>query len=121
MSAKNTVLYVGGVDNAVTEEIIHAAFIPFGEIKSVQLPKNYKENKNRGFAFVEFVLPEDAGDALENMDGSELYGKVLHVSIAKALPKAEKGQAMWASEEWINAELKEEQEDDEYEEPLGGV
>ena len=84
MSKKGNIVYVGGVDNAVTEEILHAVFIPFGEIKSVQIPKNFKENKNRGFAFVEYDLEEDALDCLDNMDGAELYGKVLHVTIAKA-------------------------------------
>ena len=47
MSArKNTILYVGGLESQVTEEILHSAFIPFGEIKSVQIPKDYAESMN---------------------------------------------------------------------------
>ena len=38
-------LYVGGLDDTVTEEVLHAAFIPFGDLKSIQIPKDYKESK----------------------------------------------------------------------------
>lgn len=42
---KKNIVYVGGLDDAVSEEILHAAFIPFGELKSVQIPKNYQASK----------------------------------------------------------------------------
>ena len=67
-------------------------------------------DKNKGFGFVEFELEEDATDALENMDGSELYGKVLRCTIAKELPKVERGKAVWSAEEWIQNSLKESEE-----------
>jgi hypothetical protein len=31
MAAKKSILYVGGIDNVVTEEIVFAAFSPFGK------------------------------------------------------------------------------------------
>ncbi len=45
MSKRKNIIYVGGVDNAVTEETLLAAFIPFGEVKSVQIPKNFVASK----------------------------------------------------------------------------
>ena len=51
---------------------MHAAFIPFGNIQEVQIPKDFKENTNRGFGFVQFFTEEDAAAAMDNMDGSEL-------------------------------------------------
>jgi len=36
-----TVLYVGGLAAEVTEEVLHAAFIPFGDLKSIQIAKDY--------------------------------------------------------------------------------
>ena len=56
----------------VTEELLHAAFIPFGNIQEVQIPRDFKENTNRGFGFVQFFSEEDAAAAMDNMDGSEL-------------------------------------------------
>jgi RNA recognition motif-containing protein len=62
-------------------------------------------DKQRGFAFVEFESEEDAADALENMDGSELFGKVIRCNIAKAVPKLAAGKAVWNSEDWIQSNL----------------
>ncbi|KAG9399227.1 hypothetical protein AC1031_012186 [Aphanomyces cochlioides] len=86
-------LYVGGLDKAVTEEILTAAFIPFGPIKDVQIPMDYTTTtqRNKGYGFVEFANEEDAKEALDNMDDSELYGKVLKVNIAK--PQAQLNMA----------------------------
>ena len=43
---------------------------------------------------------------MENMDGSELYGKVLRCNIAKAMPKLPPGKAIWSAEEWIQNSMK---------------
>lgn len=42
---RKNILYVGGIDDNVTEEILHAAFIPFGELKTIQIPKNFAASK----------------------------------------------------------------------------
>ncbi len=39
--------------------------------------------KHRGFAFVQFDERSDAADAIDNMNGAELFGRVLKVNIAK--------------------------------------
>lgn len=62
--------------------------------------------KSRGFAFIEFESEDDAADALENMDGAELFGKVLRCNIAKAQPKLTEGKAVWNAEEWIAEQMK---------------
>lgn len=62
-----TTLYVGGLEENVTQEILHAAFIPFGEVKDVSIPLDHASGTNRGFGFVDFELPEDAADAIDNM------------------------------------------------------
>jgi len=43
------------LDEAVTEAVLHAAFLPFGEIKDVSLPLDHGTQKNRGFGFVTFM------------------------------------------------------------------
>ena len=59
--------WLGGLSEEVDEGVIRAAFIPFGDISEVQLPIDYQTEKHRGFAFVEFELPEDAKAAIDNM------------------------------------------------------
>jgi len=52
----------GGLEEQVTTAILHAAFIPFGPIKDVDIPQDHQTQKNRGFGFVTFeetcVRPE---------------------------------------------------------------
>lgn len=36
-----TTLYVGGLEENVNEAILHSAFIPFGEIKDVNIPLDH--------------------------------------------------------------------------------
>lgn len=45
MASKKSIIYVGGLDSEVNEELLHASFIVFGDIKSVQIPKDFKLSK----------------------------------------------------------------------------
>lgn len=93
---KNT-LYVGGLAEEVNESILHAAFIPFGDIKDVKTPLDQATQKHRSFGFVTFLEREDASSAMDNMDGAELYGRVLTVNYA--LPeKIKGGEQGWAAQ-----------------------
>merc|ERR1712072_272202 len=93
-------LYVGGLEENVDEPILHSAFIPFGDIVDVNIPIEQTTQKHRGFGFVTFEEREDAKAAIENMNNSELYGRVLRVNVAKPMrAKAEgSGKAVWADE-----------------------
>ena len=57
--ASKRVVYVGGLGEDVSPQILRAAMIPFGTIKSLDVPMDYKIGKTRGFAFVEFDDPDD--------------------------------------------------------------
>jgi hypothetical protein len=47
------------------------------------------------------------------MDNAELYGKVLHCNIAKPMPAAERGKALWTSEEWLSEQQEQQGAEDE--------
>lgn len=66
MSDKRTV-YVGGLADEVTEQLVNDAFIPFGDIVEIQMPVDYESQKHRGFAFVEYEQAEDAAASIDNM------------------------------------------------------
>merc|ERR1711934_790151 len=93
-------LYVGGLEENVDEPILQSAFIPFGDIVDVNIPIEQTTQKHRGFGFITFEEREDAKAAIENMNNSELYGRVMRVNIAKPMKaKAEgSGKAVWADE-----------------------
>ena len=39
-ASRKSILYVGGLDDAVDERVLTAAFRPFGDVQSVLLPKD---------------------------------------------------------------------------------
>eukprot|EP00753_Platysulcus_tardus_P019983 PLAT7673.1.p3 GENE.PLAT7673.1~~PLAT7673.1.p3 ORF type:complete len:131 (-),score=33.72 PLAT7673.1:38-430(-) len=101
MATNPRVLFVGGLDKAVSEEILMAAFLPFGEISDVRIPsaKEKRASKeHRGYGFVTFVEEEDAREAIDNMDDAELYGRVLKVNIAKPERTIPKDRPIWETE-----------------------
>ena len=87
-------IYVGGLDNAVDEKVLADAFLPFGEIVEVSLPKPdlpSSTDPHRGFGYVEFEIPGDANEAIDNMDQSEIFGRVIKVSAAKPQKASNEG------------------------------
>lgn len=101
-------VYVGGLDNAVNERILAEAFLPFGEIVEVSLPKPEvpsSPDPHRGFGYVEFEVPGDAKEAIDNMDQSELFGRVIKVAAAKPQKESNEGlgskTAIWEQEGWL--------------------
>ena len=45
----------------------------------------FLDNQHRGFGFVEFEEAIDAQAAIDNMNLSELYGKVIKVNLARPI------------------------------------
>lgn len=106
---KNTI-YVGGLPSMVNAASLHAAFIPFGDIADISLPKPEAPSStelHRGFGYIEFEDPSDAAEAIDNMDQSELFGRVIKVSAAKPQKNANEGlgskTAVWEQEGWLAA------------------
>ncbi|KKF97268.1 Peptidyl-prolyl cis-trans isomerase E [Ceratocystis platani] len=112
-------VHVGGLASHVTSNHVHDAFIPFGDIVEVSVPKDDRSNTNntadegappeptnRGFAYVEFEDVDDAKEAIDNMDQSEFFGKVIRCSAAKAPKSATEGlgskTALWEQEGWLS-------------------
>jgi RNA recognition motif-containing protein len=94
-------VYVGGLAPLVTDTHVFDAFIPFGDIVEVQLPKSdaSSQDPHKGFAYVEYEDSADAKEAIDNMDQSEFFGRVIKVSPARAPKSADEGlgskKAIW--------------------------
>jgi peptidyl-prolyl isomerase E (cyclophilin E) len=102
MTARKT-LYIGGIPHDCPVEVVRAAFIPFGELRDVHIPMDYKDNTNKGYCFVEFIDEDDANAAMDNMDGAEIMGKVIRVNATKGLNRNSKGKALWEEEAHLQA------------------
>ncbi|KAK5878126.1 hypothetical protein CesoFtcFv8_025564 [Champsocephalus esox] len=61
-------VYVGSIYYELGEDTIRQAFAPFGPIKSIDMSWDSVTMKHKGFAFVEYDVPEAAQLALEQMN-----------------------------------------------------
>ncbi|XP_050305152.1 poly(U)-binding-splicing factor half pint isoform X4 [Anthonomus grandis grandis] len=68
-------VYVGSISFELKEDTIRQAFLPFGPIKSINMSWDPVTQKHKGFAFVEYEIPEAAQLALEQMNGVMIGGR----------------------------------------------
>ena len=81
---KRPVLYIGNLHESITEDYLYSVFIPFGEIKNMEIPIDPATNAHKGYAFVEYEEQEDADHAIFNLNDSELTGIQLRREIAQS-------------------------------------
>jgi peptidyl-prolyl isomerase E (cyclophilin E) len=56
------------------EESLKAAFIPFGDIRSIEIPFDPITERLKNYGLIQFDDPEDCPHAILNMNNSELFG-----------------------------------------------
>lgn len=81
-------VYVGSISFELKEDTIRQAFITFGPIKSINMSWDPVTQKHKGFAFVEYELPEAAQLALDLMNGIMLGGRNIKVGRPSNMPQA---------------------------------
>uniref|UniRef100_A0AC34R9E6 RRM domain-containing protein n=1 Tax=Panagrolaimus sp. JU765 TaxID=591449 RepID=A0AC34R9E6_9BILA len=84
---QDATIYVGGLDDKVTESILWELFIQAGPVVTVNMPKDRITGAHQGFGFVEFMGEEDADYAMRIMNMIKLFGKPIKVNKASANEK----------------------------------
>ena len=79
-------IYVGNLSYDVTDEMIREAFESFGEVTSAKVIRDKYTGQSRGFGFVEMTTQSQAETAIKNLNGKELQGKQISVSVARPRP-----------------------------------
>ncbi|KAI9028161.1 hypothetical protein CLU79DRAFT_738046 [Phycomyces nitens] len=74
----STTVFVGGINTPISEEELHACFMPFGDISYVKIPPN------KGCGFVQFSQRESAEAAINDLSGSVLAGSKLRLSFGRS-------------------------------------
>ena len=82
-------VYVGSINFEVKEDTIRQAFLPFGPIRSISMSWDPITQKHKGFAFVEYEMPEAAQLALEQMNGVIISGRNIKVGRPSNMPQAQ--------------------------------
>jgi RNA recognition motif-containing protein len=76
-------IFVGGLPFKVDERELREIFEKFGEPSSVKIIMDKQSGRSKGFGFVEMDDEEAAQQAIEALDGSELYGRKIGVRISE--------------------------------------
>jgi len=79
---KNLNLYVKNIEEDIDDAKLKELFTPFGDISSCLIMKDDK-GTSRGFGFVCFINSDDAGKALNELNGKVVGSKPLYVNRAE--------------------------------------
>ncbi|XP_059318332.1 glycine-rich RNA-binding protein 2, mitochondrial-like [Lycium ferocissimum] len=79
MSSK---LFVGGLSWGTDDQSLRDAFASFGDVVDARVIVDRDSGRSRGFGFVNFQDEESAKEAMTAMDGQQLQGRNIRVSIA---------------------------------------
>lgn len=79
----NRKLYVGGLPYSVSDTGLGDLFTEYGTVCSARVITDRMTGRSRGFGFVEMETPEEAQEAIKNLDGTQLEGRSLTVNPAK--------------------------------------
>lgn len=81
---REATIYVGNLDERVSDALVWELFLQAGRIVNVHLPKDRVTQSHQGYGFVEFISEEDAEYAARIMNQVRLYGKPIRVNKASA-------------------------------------
>ncbi|XP_055710567.1 splicing factor 3B subunit 4 [Phlebotomus papatasi] len=84
---QDATIYVGGLDDKVSESLLWELFVQAGPVVNVHMPKDRVTQMHQGYGFVEFLGEEDADYGIKIMNMIKLYGKPIRVNKASAHQK----------------------------------
>jgi len=76
-------LYVGNLTFNTTTADLETLFGQHGDVKKAQVINDRDTGRSRGFGFVEMESQEGANTAISELNGTDLDGRDLTVSVAK--------------------------------------
>ncbi|GAA5862978.1 hypothetical protein JCM3774_006708 [Rhodotorula dairenensis] len=77
-------VYVGNLDERVTDALVWELMLQAGPVVNVHLPKDRISMTHQGYGFCEFLTEEDADYACKIMNQIKLFGKPIRVNMASS-------------------------------------
>ncbi len=76
-------MYIGNLSYDISEEELQKLFEEYGEVTTVKIIKDKETGRAKGFGFVEMPEKEQANRALSELNGREVLGRNIKVSLAR--------------------------------------
>jgi cold-inducible RNA-binding protein len=83
----NNKLFVGNLSFDITEAALEELFAQHGEVVSVAIPRDSDTGRQRGFGFVEMGSQAAAEAAIRALNGTNVSGRDIAVSISQPKPR----------------------------------
>lgn len=77
-------IYVGGLSYSTTNETLEALFERAGQVVSAQVITDRDTGRSKGFGFVEMNTSQEAVEATNKFNGTDLDGRTITVNEARA-------------------------------------
>jgi len=81
---QDATIYVGDLDQLVTESLLWELMLQAGPVVNVHMPKDKLSGVHSGYGFVEFHSEDDADYAMKIMNMIKLFGKPIRINKASA-------------------------------------
>lgn len=76
-------LFIGSLAYATTDDSLKAFFETIGEVERASVATDRETGRSRGFGFVTFADEANNQKAVDELDGKDLDGRTINVSLAR--------------------------------------
>lgn len=76
-------IYVGNLHFELNEDELKKVFEEYGEVSSVKIISDKATGRSRGFGFVEMANDDEAKEAIDNLNGTDVKGRKVNVNQAR--------------------------------------
>ncbi|XP_027363463.1 29 kDa ribonucleoprotein A, chloroplastic isoform X1 [Abrus precatorius] len=80
-------VHVGNLDWGVDNLTLETLFRGKGKVLEARVIYDRESGRSRGFGFVTYSSPEEVNSAIQSLDGVDLNGRAIRVSLADSKPK----------------------------------
>ncbi len=84
-------LYVGNLSYSVTKEMLEELFGKVGKVETVNIVTDRYSGLSRGFGFVEMANPNEASEAIKQLNGQTVADRQIIVNEARSDGKKSSG------------------------------
>ena len=93
-------MYVSNLSFHTTDEDLRNLFSDFGEVSSSKVITDRETGRSRGFGFVEMPEEADARKAMEELNGRDIEGRALSVTVARTKEQRSGGSFSQNRKRW---------------------